>query len=51
MRPDQGQSYEALEWERILRAHEPAVRAISDYLMMHEVMPAEEILARIGSDR
>jgi hypothetical protein len=34
--------------ECILRAHEPAVRAISAYLMMHEVMPAEEILARIG---
>jgi hypothetical protein len=33
--------------ERILLAHEPAVRAISAYLMMHEVMPAEEILSRI----
>jgi hypothetical protein len=33
--------------ERILRAHEPAVRAISAYLMMHEVMPADEILSRI----
>jgi hypothetical protein len=38
--------------ESILRAHEPAVRAISAYLMVHEVMPAEEILSRIeGSDR